>query len=69
MILVIIMIMMVFFYRIISQKTMKYFRENHRKLKDHHSSYGSECEQSLASDYKTLFNLARHELIDSARVR
>ena len=48
---------------------MKYFRENYRKLRDHHSSFGSECEQSLESDYKTLFNLARHELTDSARVR
>ena len=54
--------------RIFTQKSVKYFRENKSLFLDHNPCVGSGEEDSLASDYTTLFNLARHQPTESAKL-
>jgi len=55
-------------FRIFTQKSVKYFREHSSKLLQHNPSSGSGLEDSLTSDYTTLFNLARHLPEDEAKI-
>jgi len=55
-------------FRIFSQRSVKYFRENRERLLEHHPSSGAGIEDSLMNDYNTLFNLARHLPEDQAKI-
>jgi len=55
-------------FRIFTQKSLQYFRENYIEFMDFDPSTGSGLDDSFTSDYTTLFKLARHFPVEAPKL-
>ena len=57
----------VYHIRLIAQKRVSFFRDVFSNIKDHDSRFGLK-EEKISSDYVTVSNLTRHDVMTAAQV-